>query len=202
MLARNFSLNTSLSPNNGRNLPFPLFHNEVKTTEPLDVKKKKKKFLPFPPFPAWLRCFSILPRVFSTSLILKQQQQIIPYPRIQEDSSLPGYPPGSLRPRGQTLDPGAAPAGPSPFHSPPPRRPGTGPRPAGLTLSWSHRTLLRFSSGARFRSRPINSSNNCAAEIMVLSSGDCSHQPWHPPKKTPATQSPSSPSRSRPESLR
>lgn len=54
---------------------------------------------------------------------------------------------------------------------PSPRRLGTGPRPTGLTLSWSHRTLLRFSSGARFRSRPINSSNNCAAEIMVLPPG-------------------------------
>ena len=90
-------------------------------------------------------------------------------------------------------------AGPSPRRSPPPRRPGTGPRPAGLTLSWSHRTLLRFSSGARFRSRPINSSNNCAAEIMVLLSGGYSHQPWHPPKKTPATPSPTSSAGSRAE---
>lgn len=83
----------------------------------------------------------------------------------------------------------AGPAGPSPPRSLPPRLPGRGPKPAGLTLSWSHRTLLRFSSGARFRSRPINSSNNCAAEIMVLSSGGCSHQPWHQPKTTPATPS-------------
>lgn len=69
------------------------------------------------------------------------------------------------------------------FQFPSPKRLGTGPRPTGLTLSWSHRTLLRFSSGARFRSRPINSSNNCAAEIMVLPPGGCSHQPWHPPTK-------------------
>lgn len=40
---------------------------------------------------------------------------------------------------------------------------------ASLTLSWSHRTLLRFSSGARFLSRPISSSRSWAADIIVSS---------------------------------
>lgn len=144
-------------------------------------------------------CFSILPRALSDFLDTNTTK-----------TNHPSYPdPGGLLPPATGLDTRPrrgprpksrhGPDGPGPRHSPPPRRPGTDPRPAGLTLSWSHRTLLRFSSGARFRSRPINSSNNCAAEIMVLFSGGCSHQPWHPPKKTPATHSPTSSARSQAE---
>lgn len=157
-------------------------------------------------FPAFPRLIKVLFNSAKGSpgppLILEQQNQITPIPGSGQ------HPPSWLHGhRVRRSTPGAALAphraaarrATARARSPPPRSPGSGPRPAGLTLSWSHRTLLRFSSGARFRSRPINSSNNCAAEIMVLPSGGCSHQPRHPPTKTRATPSPISSARSQAE---
>lgn len=86
---------------------------------------------------------------------------------------VPGFHAGSPHP----VKPGALPSGARGQARKGHRGP---PRSARLTLSWSHRTLLRFSSGARFLSRPISSSKSWAAEIMVSAARSVGQSAWPP----------------------